>query len=157
VAAGGIEAEPPLPVTGSVGLDIPVERMWDAFADVPGWRRWNRSFARSWVRGGELRKGATIVLVFRPLRRAYPYRLPGTAELVEVDPCRAVAWEVRAPGFHALHRYFFEDLGEGRCRFGSWEVAEGAVYRATRRFWVAHFDFVCRESLAGARRLAGSP
>jgi hypothetical protein len=63
---------------------------------------------------------------------------------------------VRAPGFHALHSYLFADLGEGRSRFGSWEVAEGAGFRGLRRFWLAHFRFVCRESLAGAERLAAA-
>ncbi len=60
-----------------------------------------------------------------------------------------------APGFHALHSYRFAELGPERCRFGSWEVAEGAAFRAIRRFWLAHFRYVCRESLAGAHSLCG--
>jgi len=62
---------------------------------------------------------------------------------------------VSAPGFHALHSYRFAELGPERCRFGSWEVAEGAAFRAIRRFWLAHFRYVCRESLAGAHSLCG--
>jgi len=68
-----------------------------------------------------------------------------------------VTWEVSAPGFHALHSYRFAALGPEHCRFGSWEVAEGPTYRALRPFWLAHFRYVCRESLAGARMLAASP
>ena len=75
------------------------------------------------------------------------------AEIVELERCERVTWEAALPGFHALHSYRFEDLGGGNCRFGSWEVAEGAAYRATRRFWLAHFRFVCSESLAGAATL----
>ena len=72
----------------------------------------------------------------------------------EFEPCDRVTWEVRAPGFHALHSYRFAALDERRCRFGSWEVAEGPAYRGLRRFWNAHFRYVCRESLAGASALA---
>lgn len=57
------------------------------------------------------------------------------------------------PGFHVLHRYEIEPLGPDRCRFGSWEVAEGLMYRRLRRFWLAHFRFVCEASLRGAGEL----
>ena len=133
---------------------MPVDRMWQAFLDVPSWPRWNRSVWRSGVRGGELRSGATLAFAFNPIERRYLYKLPATAKVVEFEPHDRVTWEVDLPGFHALHAYRFAALGEDRCRFGSWEAAEGAAYRATRRFWLAHFRFVCRESLRGARGLA---
>jgi len=149
-------AEPGLPVEGEVELDLPLESLWERFADVPGWPQWNGSIWRARVRGGELREGATLIWAFNPIRPRYLYKLPATAEIVECAPGRRVTWEVRAPGFHALHSYLFADLGEGRSRFGSWEVAEGAAFRGLRRFWLAHFRFVCRESLAGAERLAAT-
>ena len=68
---------------------------------------------------------------------------------MEVVPDDRVTWEVDAPGFHALHSYRFAALGPERSSFGSWEVAEGPTYRALRAFWLAHFRYVCRESLAG--------
>jgi hypothetical protein len=105
------------------------------------------------VRGGELRTGATLVLAFNPIRPWYPYKLPATAEIVELERHDRVTWEGRAPGFRAVHSYRFAGLEAQRCRFGSWEVAEGPAYRATQRFWLAHFRYVCRESLAGARAL----
>jgi len=151
---GPISPAPPLPIAGSVELAMPVEALWQAFLDVPRWRDWNPCIWRSRVRGGELREGATLVWVFNPIRRAYPYKMPATAAIVEFEPCDRVTWEVAAPGFHAVHSYRFAEAGPGRCRFGSWEVAEGAVYRATRRFWLAHFRYVCRASLAGAATLA---
>lgn len=149
-------AEDGLPVEGEVELDLPLEPLWERFADVPDWPQWNRCIWRARVRGGELRKGATLIWAFNPIRPRYLYKLPATAEIVECTPGRRVTWEVRAPGFHALHSYFFADLGEGRSRFGSWEVAEGASFRGLRRFWLAHFRFVCQESLAGAERLAAA-
>jgi hypothetical protein len=146
---------PPLPIEGSVELEMPVGRLWQEFMDVRGWPAWNRCIWRSAVRGGELGMGARLVWAFNPIDRRYPYKLPAAAEIVEFVPEQRVTWEVRLAGFHALHAYRFADLGSGHCRFGSWEVADGPLYRATKRFWLAHFRFVCRESLAGAQRLAG--
>jgi glyoxylase-like metal-dependent hydrolase (beta-lactamase superfamily II) len=69
-------------------------------------------------------------------------------------PRRKVTWEVTAlPGFFARHTYHAEDLGNGQTRFGSWEKACGPSFEGMRFFWQAHFEFVCRESLAGARQL----
>lgn len=151
---GQIAPGAPLPIAGSVELAMPVERLWETFIDVPGWSRWNLCIWRSGVRGGELREGATLVWAFNPIERRYLYKLPATAEIVELVPRDRVTWEVSAPSFHALHSYRFAELGPDRCRFGSWEVAEGPAFRALRRFWLAHFRYVCRESLAGARSLA---
>ena len=150
----GVAYAPPLPVQGSVDVDLPVEILWQRFCDVERWGEWNRCFQRAWVRGGApLQAGSELVLVFRPIKPWLGYRLPGPVQVVEVEPERRVTWEANTMGFHARHSYLFEKLDERRCRFGSFEVAEGPAFRATRAFWVAHFDFVCRESLAGARSL----
>jgi hypothetical protein len=154
--AGAIAHAPPLPVAGAIELDLPVERLWEIFLDVRGWPSWNPCIWRSRVRGGELRDGATLIWAFNPIERRFLYKLPAMAEIVEFEPCDRITWEVRMPGFHAVHAYRFAALGEGRCRFGSWEVAEGPAYRALRRFWNAHFRYVCRESLAGASSLAAA-
>jgi hypothetical protein len=106
------------------------------------------------VRGGSLREGATLRFAFNPIEPRYLYKLPAWAEIVELAPHDRVTWEARAPGFHALHSYRFAALAGGGSRFGSWEVAEGPAFHALRRFWLAHFRYVCRESLAGARGLA---
>lgn len=91
---------------------------------------------------------------FRPLKRRYLYRLPAVATLTVVDEQREVTWRVRLPGFEAQHTYSFVDLGDGRCRFGSWEQASGLLYRLLRRFWLAHFRFVRDASLIGAAEAA---
>ncbi len=143
----------PLPIQGSVDLDMAVERLWELFLEVRRWPEWNRCFWRSRVRGGELRIGATLVVAFNPIQPRYLYKLPAAARIVELERHDRVTWEGSAPGFHALHSYRFAALDGQRCRFGSWEVADGPVYRATQRFWLAHFRYVCRESLAGARAL----
>ena len=133
---------------------MPVERLWDAFTDVARWPRWNHCFRWARLRGSGLQQGATLVWVFNPIRPWLPYCMPALARIVHVEPLRRVTWEVSMPGFHALHSYLFEDAGDGTSRFGSWEVADGAGYRALKPFWREHFRYVCRESLEGARRLA---
>lgn len=157
-AAAGWQADPALPVEDSIVVDLPVEQVWAAFCDVAGWPRWNPCIRWARVRGGELRDGASLYWVFGPIKPWLPYRLPAVARIVEVEPRRRVTWEVtRLPGFAARHSYRFDDVGDGRCRFGSWEVATGPTYRALRAFWLAHFRYVCRESLAGAAALAREP
>ena len=133
---------------------MPVERLWEAFLDVERWPQWNPCIWRSRVRGGELREGATLVWTFNAIKPGYLYKMPARAQIVEFEPTRpASRGRSSAPGFHALHSYRFAGLGPERCRFGSWEVAEGPAYRALRRFWIAHFRYVCRASLAGAETL----
>ena len=102
---------PPLPIEGWADVDMPVDRMWEIFLDVPGWASWNPCIWKSRMRGGELREGATLVWAFNPIRRRYLYKMPATAEIVEVVPAERVTWEVKAPGFHALHSYRFEAAG----------------------------------------------
>jgi hypothetical protein len=146
--------DPELPVQGHVELDMPVEALWEIFQDVGAWPRWNACFMWSRVTAGTLREGALLYWVFNPIRWRYVYRMPAVARIVRCEPYREVAWEVTSlPGFHALHRYLFESLGPERCRFGSWETADGPTYRLLRRFWLAHFRFVLARSLEGVRSL----
>jgi hypothetical protein len=144
---------PPLPVEGWTTVDLPVEELWRTFEDVRGWGDWNTCFRWSAMVGGRLKLGGTLVFVFNPIERRYPYLMPAWATIVALEPRAYVTWEVEMPGFHALHSYRFERLEGGRCRFGSWEVAEGRLYRVARSFWLAHFAYVCESSLRGARGL----
>lgn len=140
------------PVQGTVAVDIPAEVLWRCFTRADEWPRWNRCMF--WAANGDLKRGDQLVWAFEPLRWWLPYKLPGIAKLVEVEPGRRVTWEVTAvPGFFARHSYTVEDLGEGRSRFGSWEKAMGPSFRLLDRFWLAHFEFVKDRSLQGARLL----
>jgi pimeloyl-ACP methyl ester carboxylesterase len=128
--------------------------MWATFADVEAWHRWNPCIWRARIAGGGgLRVGARLEWVFNAIRGWYPYKLPATAEIVDFEPGRRVTWEVRIAGLHALHSYMVEPVDAASCRFGSAEIAEGPGFRLLRAFWLAHFHFVCRTSLEGARRL----
>jgi hypothetical protein len=140
------------PVVGTVDIDVRVDRLWESFRHAHLWPRWNRCFC--WVKNDDLVRGDQLIWVFEPIKPWYVYRLPAVARIVELEPQRKVTWEVTAlPGMYARHTYFMEDLGSGRTRFGSWEKAMGPSFRVLRSFWMAHFWFVNRESLAGARRL----
>jgi polyketide cyclase/dehydrase/lipid transport protein len=142
-----------LPVMGSLEIPLPVEELWDVFCDVEGWSTWNPCIWRARMLGGPLRERGTLVWAFNPIEPRYLYKLPALATIVELRPRERVTWEVSLPGLHAVHSFTFERVDERRCRFGSWETAEGALYRACRRFWDAHFRFVCETSLRGAAML----
>lgn len=148
------EPDPALPVEGWVDVELSAQRMWAIFQDVRAWRRWNPCILTARVTGGELRTGATLRWAFNAIGSWYPYKLPATAEIVELEPGRKVTWEVRLAGLHALHSYLVEPTGAATCRFGSTEIAEGPAYRFLRAFWLAHFRYVCRTSLEGARTMA---
>lgn len=150
----GWPPDPELPIRGWGDVALPLDELWEAFTDVPSWPEWNPCIRRARVRGGTLRESATLVWTFRAIRRWYPYVMPARATIVEVEPRRRVTWEVRAPGLHAFHSYLFDEGPEG-SRFGSWEIAEGWLYRALRPFWLAHFRFVRDASIAGAATLPG--
>jgi Polyketide cyclase / dehydrase and lipid transport len=152
---GEIAPAGPLPIEGSVELDMPIDQLWQTFMDVERWPDWNPCIWSARVKGGgELQEGSTLVWAFNAIKPSYLYKLPARAEIVELEHRDRVTWEVSAPGFHALHSYRFAELTPGRCRFGSWEVAEGPTYRVLRRFWLAHFRYVSRSSLSGAETLA---
>lgn len=140
------------PVVGSVELDIPIAELWRCFTRADLWPRWNHCMF--WALNRDLRAGDRLIWAFEPLRWWLPYKLAGTARLVEVGKAHHVTWEVTMlPGFFARHTYFMEDLGSGRTRFGSWEQAMGPTFRLLRPFWLAHFNFVLEESLQGAQNL----
>jgi glyoxylase-like metal-dependent hydrolase (beta-lactamase superfamily II) len=140
------------PVEGSVDVDIPADVLGPAFFHANLWPGWNACMA--WVRNRDLRVGDQLVWVFEPIRPWYLYLFPAVAKIIEVVPDRKVTWEVTAlPGFYARHTYAITDLGDGRSRFSSWEQATGPTFRATRAFWLAHFEFVKNRSLQGARLL----
>jgi hypothetical protein len=144
-----------LPIEGSVELEMSVEDLWREFRRVRAWPRWNPCFWIAGVEGGTLAEGRTLRWAFQPIRPQYLYKLPAVARLVEVLPAKRVTWEVTAlPGFHARHSYWMEPITAERCRFGSWEVAQGPLYGLLRPFWLAHFRFVRDASLEGAARLA---
>ena len=146
------DADDMAPVSGTIDVDIPVKELWACFRKAHLWKHWNSCFL--WVRNKDLIAGEQLVWAFQPIRKKYIYKMPAMAKIVEVIPEQKVTWQVNIlPGFYALHSYTFEDLGNGRTRFGSWEKAYGWNFRGMKRFWIAHFEFVKNASLDGAKKL----
>jgi len=142
------------PVHGTVDVAIPIETLWELFRRADLWARWNRCFY--WARNRDLVAGQKLIWCFQPIRPQYLYKMPAIADIVVAEQPNQATWHVTAlPGFFARHTYTLEAVDEETTRFGSWEKATGWEFRATKKFWIAHFEFVCRESLDGARRLAG--
>lgn len=142
------------PVQGTVDINVPIDALWGCFRRANLWPRWNSCFY--WVRNPDLVVGEKLVWCFQPIKPQYLYKMPAVADIVEVPAPTGATWHVTAlPGFFARHTYSLEDLGEGRTRFGSWEKGTGPQFRfgPTRTFWIAHFEFVCRKSLEGGKRL----
>jgi hypothetical protein len=140
------------PVQGTIEIDVPADALWECFSHPNWWPRWNGSFF--WVHNESLEPGRQLLWAFQPIRPRYLYKLPAAAKIVEVVPGERATWEVTAfPGMYARHTYSLEDRGGGRTAFTSWEQAMGRGFRATQRFWLAHFRFVRDRSLEGARRL----
>lgn len=141
-----------VPVEGSVEVEIPADVLWDLFARPNLWPRWNPCFL--WALNSTLVKDETLLWCFGPIKKYYPYVMPATATIIELEPGRKVTWEVTAlPGFYAQHTYSIEPIGANRARFRSWENATGKGFLRMKRFWLAHFNFVKERSLAGARTL----
>jgi glyoxylase-like metal-dependent hydrolase (beta-lactamase superfamily II) len=140
------------PVHGTVDIAVPANVLWQCFRNANLWPRWNACMY--WANNRDLVLGQKLIWAFEPLRWWYFYKLPGVANLIELEENQKVTWEVVVmPGFYARHTYSIEDLGDGRSRFGSWEKAMGPMFRALNVFWVAHFIFVKNRSLQGARLL----
>lgn len=147
-----LDSDAMAPVDGSVVVDVPPAEFWEVFARPDLWPEWNDSFC--WVRNRDLVRGERLVWLFEPIRPVYLYRMPAVAEIVVREERSRVTWEVGSfPGFYALHTYYLEPAEGGGTRFGSWEKAMGWSFRALKGFWLAHFEFVNRCSLDGARRL----
>lgn len=143
------------PIADTVILDAPLGEVWRAFNQPRRWPEWNKSFY--WAHNPCLKLDAQLIWIFQPIRPALLYKMPAAARIVEFEvgdeACR-VTWSVTVlPGFYARHTYHMTALPDGRTRFGSWEKAMGWSFRALRRFWLQHFQFVCRESVDGAPRM----
>lgn len=140
------------PIAGTVDIEIPINELWDCFTHANWWATWNKCFF--WAKNKDLVLGKKLVWCFQPIRWWYLYKMPASANIVEVEPKKNVTWEVTVlPGFYARHTYHMEDLGNGRSRFGSWEKATGWSFRMTKGFWIAHFTFVKDLSLEGVQFL----
>lgn len=93
-----------------ITIQAPLSRVWQVFADLAAWGRWNSVCQDCClVEGTEMAAGSCFSFKLRP------YYLP-----IEIKPkittCEAgreVVWEGRRLGVHAVHRFVFAERDEG--------------------------------------------
>lgn len=96
-------------IVAEIIINAPLNRVWQVFADLAAWGRWNSVCQDCClVDGEELAVGTCFSFKLRP------YYLP-----IEVQPkvtkCEAgreVVWEGRRLGVQAVHRFTFREEGD---------------------------------------------
>jgi uncharacterized protein YndB with AHSA1/START domain len=98
----------PLPITASVDIDAPSQRVWDVVGDLTRMPEWSPELRRLRLLGsGPVRVGSTLV----GLNRRGWVAWPTTSKVVRLEPGRAVAWRTRESG--ATWTYELEDTASG--------------------------------------------
>ena len=98
----------PLPITASVDIDAPSDRVWDVVGDLTRMPEWSPELRKLRLLGsGPVRVGSTLV----GLNRRGWVAWPTTSKVVRLEPGRAVAWRTRESG--ATWTYELEDTPAG--------------------------------------------
>jgi uncharacterized membrane protein len=98
----------PLPITASVDIDAPSDRVWEVVGDLTRMPEWSPELRRLKLLGSRpLRVGSTLL----GLNRRGWVAWPTTSKVVRLEPGRAVAWRTRESG--ATWTYELEDTPAG--------------------------------------------
>lgn len=112
-APGAWETDPApveIVVERSVETDVPPERVWEVFAALDRWPRWNPvCLAAGHLAGRRWTRGSSILIRFK----MGPFPFPVKLRLVTVEPGRRVVWLGSGPGLQGLHTFTFEGNGGG--------------------------------------------
>lgn len=109
----------PLPISASVDVAAPPERVWAVVSDVTRMPEWSPELRRLYPVGGrEPRVGMRLIGVNR---RGYAL-WPTTSTVVRLEPERAVAWKTRQSG--ATWTYELEPTAVGTRLTGRRELAK---------------------------------
>lgn len=104
-----------------VMIDAPLERVWDMFSHLGGWKDWNTVLqglsCDSAERAGT---GAEMECSIRP----YAFPVPFRFRIDEVIPRERILWTASKYGITARHEYRFEQVTRG-VRVTSREVFTG--------------------------------
>jgi uncharacterized protein YndB with AHSA1/START domain len=85
----------PLPISASVHIDAPPERVWEVVGDVARMPEWSPELRRLVVLGrGPVAVGSTLL----GLNRRGWVAWPTTSKVTRLEPGRAVAWRTRESG-----------------------------------------------------------
>lgn len=98
----------PLPISASVDIAAPPERVWAVVGDVTRMPEWSPELRRLLVLGrGPVQAGSTLLGLNRRGWAAWPT----SSTVTRLEPGRAVAWRTRESG--ATWTYELEDTGGG--------------------------------------------
>jgi len=120
-------------VEASIEVAAPAARIWETFADLSSWHRWNSVLRRVTYQGdGRLAPGATFRCTIRPF--ALPISF--VAVVTEARPPTHIVWETRKPGLTARHSFVCEG-GDRHVHLISREEFSGPTLRAAGPFFPA--------------------
>jgi uncharacterized protein YndB with AHSA1/START domain len=102
-------------------IDAPPERVWHVLTDIDAWPEWQSRVSRAQLEG--------------PLEPGSTFRFKAGMSIVStlraVEPPYRVAWEGRALGIYARHRWTLERT-DGGTRVETAESFEGVLVRLLR-------------------------
>jgi uncharacterized protein YndB with AHSA1/START domain len=127
------------PVSVSIDIDAPAERIYDLVADLPGMGRWSpENVGGKWLDGAtEARVGAR----FRGWNRRGPLRWYTTCTITEAERGSVIEWTNDAVGLAvARWRYEFKPNGSGTTVIESTEDLRGKPMKVASPFVMGIVD-----------------
>lgn len=106
-------------------VDIPKEKVWDAWAELEDWPSWSDGLHQStkWIGDKKWEKGSEFEQV---LNLGFPIGiLADTDKVDEVIPYERVIWWSNKDGIKACHIWSFEERPNGKVRVTNCEVFHG--------------------------------
>jgi len=113
-------------VEASIEIAAPAARIWETFADLSSWHRWNSVLRRVTYQGdGRLALGTTFRCTIQPFGLPISF----AAVVTEARPPTHIVWETHKPGLTARHSFVCEESAR-EVRLISREEFRGPALRA---------------------------
>lgn len=93
----------------SVLIASPIEKVWNIFADLTCWSKWNTVMEDVSSESLHIKEGGSFRFCIRPF--VIPVYLEPVIQ--EVVPGRKITWRGEVFGITAVHEYIFEETGQG--------------------------------------------
>lgn len=158
---GGAAGSGPPRVEHRIGIQAPVDIIWEILADIPGWESWNPLYPKA---AGELRIGEilelTVALPGEPLRHIEPV-------IFDWTPNDQIHWRLSMMGglVQSVRFLELEVLGDASCIFSNGELFTGLLggavanskRRAIRKGFTAMGEALAARAEATWRSRGGAP
>jgi len=114
-----------LAVSASREVDIPRERIWEAWTQLERWPQWSALHTSArWLKGNQWQAGAQFE---QTLNLGFPLGSMTMTETVgSITPGQRVSWWKDEKGVRSNHVWTFETLADGRTRITNLEIFHGA-------------------------------